>query len=109
MFTPLSSIRLNALDCKEDETRQYTLTSSDISAIRSVEIPKGYLIITPCILSYSAIFLIGVGGGSVLLPIEDISCFRESSSSVKPIGSSSAIIGNEKKNNNNKKLPIALI
>ncbi len=42
----------------------------------------------PCILSYSAMFLTGEGGGSVSLPIEYISCTRDISFSVKPIGSS---------------------
>ena len=45
------------------------IISSDNSLIISNDIPKGYLINTPDILSYSAMFLIGPIGGSVSLPI----------------------------------------
>ena len=69
--------------------------------IKEVDIPKGYLIRTPCIGSYSAIFLTGACGGSVLYPISSIKCLFSHSSGVNPMGNSrtSAPIQIDKTNN----------
>ena len=87
---------------QKQETKQKTITSSAISLMSNVDMPNGYLIKTPCIGSYSAIFLTGPGGGSVLLPIVLIIYLFSHSSAVKPIGNSSELLldsVNEKKSN----------
>ena len=83
------------------ETRQYTIKSSAISLITDVEMPNGYLTKTPLILSNSAIFLTGPGGGSVSLLVKPIRCLYLSSSVENPIGSSS-VIGKTKLNKINR-------
>ena len=65
-----------------------TWNEEEIEAINEVDIPKGYLISTPCIGSYSAIFLTGCGGGVVSLPIVEIISRLFNSSIEKPIGNS---------------------